>query len=70
MNKNAFVAEDSRNKDLKTGEGEDYGIFFSMTEEEHSVLYTGNLKEENVLLVAETKNKALIDTGCSATVAG
>ena len=70
MNKNVLVAEESRNKDMKTGEGDDYGIFFSMNEEEHSVLYTGNLKEENVLLVAETKNKALIDTGCSATVAG
>ena len=68
MNKNVLVAEDTKNPNSK--EGDDFGIFFTMNEEEHSVLYTGNLKEENVLLVAETKNKALIDTGCSATVAG
>ena len=65
MNKNVLVAEDTKNK-----EGDDFGIFFTMNEEEHSVLYTGNLKEENAILVAETKNKALLDTGCSATVAG
>ena len=65
MNQNVLVAEDARNKD-----GDDFGIFFTMNEEEHSVLYTGNLKEENAILVAETKNKALLDTGCSATVAG
>ena len=28
MNKNVLVAEESRNKDMKTGEGDDYGIFF------------------------------------------
>ena len=44
-------------EDTRNKEGEDFGI-------------QGNLKEENVLPVAETKNKALIDTGCSATVAG
>ena len=68
MNKNVLVAEDTKNPNSK--EGDNFGIFFMMNEEEHSVLYTGNLKEENVLHTSETKNKALIDTGCSATVAG
>ena len=65
MSKNVLVAEDTKNK-----EDEDFGIFFTTNEEEHSVLYTGNLKEEHMLLVAESKNKALIDTGCSTMVAG
>ena len=32
MNKNVLVAEDTKNKD-----GDDFGIFFTMNEEEHSV---------------------------------
>ena len=52
------------------GNATDIGTFFTSCEEAFEVLYTGNVKEENVLLVGETKNKAVIDTGCTATVAG
>ena len=44
--------------------------FFTYDDVTFGVLYTGNLKEENCLLLKEMRNRALIDTGCSATVCG
>ena len=47
-----------------------YGIFFTSDDQNYGVLYTGNVKEENCLLVQETRKKGLIDTACSSTVSG